>query len=253
MKCVYLRTNVVNEKQYVGQANDFERREYEWNNTNQKYAGAYINNARDKYGLENFKTEILKECGTQDELNQWEQYYIKELNTKYPNGYNLTDGGDTSIGYRFTEEQKKKISESNKGRISPNKGIPMKEETKQKLHNIHKGKRYSPQTEFKKGKPSWNKGKHLSDETKKKLREAHLGKRLTDETKMKMSESRRNNPLLSKQVYQYTLDGKLIAIYLSVSEAKRQNPTFTHIDSCCRGEIKQHKGYIWKYKNDQPN
>lgn len=248
MKCIYLRTNIINGKQYVGQASDFERREKEWYNTNQKYAGLYVNNARNKYGTENFKTEILKECDTKDELNQWEQYYIKELNTKYPNGYNLTNGGDTSIGYRFTEEQKKKISDSKKGKTGWNKGIPMSEETKQKLHNVHKGKRYSPSTEFKKGNIPQNKGKHLSDETKKKLRALHLGKHHTEETKMKMSKSRRNNPLLSKQVYQYTLNGELVNVYLSTAEAKRQNPTFTHISACCRGEIKQHKGYKWSYK-----
>jgi group I intron endonuclease len=46
-----------------------------------------------KYGPENFNIEILKEC-PEDELNYYEKYYITNLNTKKPNGYNLTDGGN---------------------------------------------------------------------------------------------------------------------------------------------------------------
>lgn len=137
MKCIYLRTNTINGKQYVGQANDFNERERKWRCTKYPYAGILINNARDKYGVENFKSEILKECQTQEELNFWEQYYIKGLNTKVPNGYNLTDGGDTSSGYKFTEDQKNRM----KGRPTWNKGIPATEEQKRKQSLAMKGKK----------------------------------------------------------------------------------------------------------------
>jgi group I intron endonuclease len=46
-----------------------------------------------KYGPENFTLEILKEC-PEDELNFYEKYYITNLNTLNPNGYNLTNGGN---------------------------------------------------------------------------------------------------------------------------------------------------------------
>ena len=109
MKCIYLRTNLDNGKQYVGQANDFKQRENEWNCLKKHYAGKLIDNARKKYGLDNWKVEIIRECETQDELNKWEIYYIKELNTKTPNGYNLTDGGETSSGYKLTDEHIEKL------------------------------------------------------------------------------------------------------------------------------------------------
>lgn len=109
MKCIYLRTNLVNGKQYVGQTNDFKQRECDWKCTKSSYAGAYIDNARKKYGLENWKVEILKECDTQEELNEWEIYYIKKYNTKKPNGYNLTDGGNSTTGYKHTEETIERI------------------------------------------------------------------------------------------------------------------------------------------------
>ena len=138
MKCIYLRTNLVNGKQYVGQTNNFKKREQDWM-CDSVYSGGIIDKARAKYGVENFKHEILKECDTQNELNYWEQYYIKELNTKVPNGYNLTDGGGGRSGYKITDEQRKKMSEARKGCIPWNKGIPASEEQKKRHSQVMKG------------------------------------------------------------------------------------------------------------------
>lgn len=60
---------------------------------------------------------------------------------------------------------------------------------------------------------------------------------------------------VSKEVVQYTLDGDFIREYSSCGEAKRVNfPEMKrgtgHISECCRGKIKQYKGYVWKYKDD---
>lgn len=138
MKCIYLRTNLVNGKQYVGQTNNFKKREQDLM-CDSVYSGGIIDKARAKYGVENFKHEILKECDTQNELNYWEQYYIKELNTKVPNGYNLTDGGGGRSGYKITDEQRKKMSEARKGCIPWNKGIPASEEQKKRHSQVMKG------------------------------------------------------------------------------------------------------------------
>lgn len=51
-----------------------------------------------------------------------------------------------------------------------------------------------------------------------------------------------------KQVYQYTLDGKLISIYSSIIEAAKNNNCFPqNITACCKGRKKTVKGYIWRY------
>ena len=108
--CVYLRTNIINGKQYVGQTIDFEKRERDWKCLSNSYAGQVINNARKKYGIENFSTRILKECSTKEELNKWELYYVEKYNTRKPYGYNMTTGGDGIIGYHHTDEIKQKLS-----------------------------------------------------------------------------------------------------------------------------------------------
>lgn len=53
---------------------------------------SYLNSAFNKYGVENFTCELITSCEI-DELDIYEIKYISELNTKYPNGYNLTNGG----------------------------------------------------------------------------------------------------------------------------------------------------------------
>jgi group I intron endonuclease len=52
-----------------------------------------LNRAIMKYGADNFKVSLLYKCSSQDEMNEKECFYIKELNTLSPNGYNLTTGG----------------------------------------------------------------------------------------------------------------------------------------------------------------
>ena len=52
----------------------------------------------------------------------------------------------------------------------------------------------------------------------------------------------------SKTVLQFSLDGKLIAEYESVSEAIRKTGILK-ISNVCRGERKQAGGYIWRYKD----
>ena len=52
----------------------------------------------------------------------------------------------------------------------------------------------------------------------------------------------------SKIVYQYTLDGKLIAIYLSTKECGRQGFNQANVQRCCSHKQKTYKGYRWSYE-----
>lgn len=289
MGYIYLRTNTVNGKKYVGQVitRRFKARQYKWACLSQPYSGEVINRARAKYGIDAFDFDILKECND-DELDYWEMYYIKELNTKVPYGYNMTDGGGGTSGYIviLTEEQKKKISEANKGKTPWNKGKTniYSEETRKKISKAKKGKKLPPrseeyrkkQSERQKGiKPSEkclirmieaHKGKKLSEEHKKKISEAlkgrkpsekcrlksieiKKGKKLSEEHKKKLSESHLNGKC-SKIVLQIDKEtNEIIAEFPSVSEVKRMfNFNHGHIASCCRGIRKQAYGFIWRYK-----
>lgn len=57
-----------------------------------------------------------------------------------------------------------------------------------------------------------------------------------------------NREDLSKQVYQYTLDGELVKIWASTREAGRNGFRQNCISLCCTGKLKTHKGYKWSYE-----
>ena len=104
---VYLRTNKINGKQYVGQTKNFKKREEDWNTLNEKYANKVFQNDREEFGLEAFNVEILAEVETREEAWKLEQKFIKEYNTKYPFGYNMSYGGKDQTGTKHTKESKK--------------------------------------------------------------------------------------------------------------------------------------------------
>ena len=89
---VYLITNLLDDKQYVGQTT----RTLEERFSEHAEAESLLGNAIRKYGEENFSHEVLAECETPDELDTQERFYIKKLDCKHPKGYNLTDGGRCS-------------------------------------------------------------------------------------------------------------------------------------------------------------
>lgn len=77
-----------------------------------------IHKAMFKYGVDNFEFIKIVENDdlTLEELKVLEMKYIKEYNTLYPKGYNLTEGGDGTVGYHISEERKAYLSHLYKGR-----------------------------------------------------------------------------------------------------------------------------------------
>lgn len=60
-----------------------------------------------------------------------------------------------------------------------------------------------------------------------------------------------NRKDLSKQITQYTLEGELIKIWDSVMECDRNGYDKGQVSRCCQGKRKTHKGFIWKYYEEQ--
>lgn len=93
---LYQITNLINGKIYIGQTNNITKR---W--SNHKCGNAshqVISRAIQKYGKENFKFEILYRNVPIEEINDLEIRVIKEKNCRVPNGYNVSVGGDGSVG-----------------------------------------------------------------------------------------------------------------------------------------------------------
>lgn len=62
------------------------------------------------------------------------------------------------------------------------------------------------------------------------------------------------NGITSKPIIQYDLDGNFIQEYPSMHEAARcLGLKQGGISMCCRGIAKTAYGFVWKYKNDNPD
>lgn len=92
-KSIYVIKNKINNKVYVGQAIDPQHRFIAHLSRAKTNAdNSPIHDAIEALGKENFYYEILEK--DIEDYNEKEKYWIKRLNCKIPNGYNLTDGGE---------------------------------------------------------------------------------------------------------------------------------------------------------------
>lgn len=169
---IYKATNIINGKSYIGQTSRSFKIRKQHHLHRGKIGGGYcFHSAIRKHGSESFSWEILCECNTKEKLDKKELYYIKKYNTQSPYGYNLTNGGEGTLGYIPSIETRKKMSDSAKKRIGESAthyGMKHSEESKQKMRDSLKGR------------VPWNKGKKLkplTEEQKKKIGDALRGKK----------------------------------------------------------------------------
>ena len=134
---IYKITNKKNGKSYIGQT---IRTLKERIKEHKKKNTSLISKAIRKYGMKSFNVCILEECFTLDNLNKREMYWIKEMNTVNPNGYNLCEGGGGTLSREVSYESKLKMSKSQikrnmKGHKNPFYGMKHTNETRQKMKN----------------------------------------------------------------------------------------------------------------------
>lgn len=156
------------------------------NRTANKGAGQAIHAAIRKYGWDKFSREELYYSTDKQHTLDMEDVFINFYETKGEKGYNIIRGGQPGAPkgkYHHSEETKKKMSESMRGKkhIVTHRPITS-EETRRKI------------SESNIGKSAWNAGKCgvYSEETRQKMREAKLGKHLpprTQEWRQRLSES----------------------------------------------------------------
>lgn len=135
---VYKIVNVVNGKFYIGSSVDIENR---WKghihelNLNQ-HNNSHLQNAWNKYGAENFRFEVV-EITDIDTVRERETFYLKNTNCTDDNtGYNILDSANIGLGVKASDEVRKKLSNSCKGKKNGHYGKHHSNETKERIAKI---------------------------------------------------------------------------------------------------------------------
>lgn len=116
---IYGIHNLLNDKWYVGQSINIDLR---WKHhrcalDNKYHYNRHLLRSWLKYGADNFEFVVLEECNV-EELNEKEKSWISKLQA-YTNGYNICEGGDGTLGCKWSEESKRDFAESRLGEHNP--------------------------------------------------------------------------------------------------------------------------------------
>lgn len=222
---IYLLTNVVNNKKYVGQTTRTikQRLEEHFTKINKGYA---ISNAIKLYGKENFKIEELEKINDKSEeslkksLNSKEIYYIQKYNSMVSSsdgyGYNIDKGG---------------------GQASCNKkAVDMYDLNGRYIKTFESQVEASRETEA------------SFDGISRACREGgsshgHLWTFAGEELKMPKT-------IPNRPVSKYDLNGKLVQVYNCINDISSDSKLKHRINNCCIGLVISVDGFIYRYGND---
>jgi len=169
----------LNNKLYIGST--VRPFKYRWGDHLQglrrgRHENGHLQNAYNKYGYTTLKFSILEVVENKKECIPREQYYIDTLKPEY----NVRQIAESNLGIKRSKETRKKMSISAMGNTRT-LGYKMPEEIKRKISESEKGKVVSEETKRKIS--VIQKGKVFSKEHKRKLSETKKGVKLSKEHK----------------------------------------------------------------------
>lgn len=193
---LYSITNLINGKVYIGQTVDLSKRWYDHRKVVQTNKPTQIvHRALIKYGLNNFKFEVIATCRNQDDANHIEIELIKQYNSYVENGqgYNATYGG---FNAPKTEEFRQMMR---------NWHANLSLEEKEKRAEIHRkaminlietkghpcqGRKWSEEEHLKqkKTRETLDYDKIYTKEIREKFSKSHIGKEIPLEQRQKMAD-----------------------------------------------------------------
>jgi group I intron endonuclease len=195
---IYQIANLSNGKIYVGSAVSLKGR---WrvhlhDLRHEKHHSSKLQRAWKKYGESCFSFTVIEYVEDKAQLVIREQYYLDTFRSA-TNGYNVSKIAGSTLGVRYSEESRRKISAIAKCRVAT-------EETRRKMSETRKGRKRGP----------------MSQDAKEKIRQAALGRKASPETRAKMSASRRGRKLSADHAAKLAAASRAKAL-LPISEETR--------------------------------
>lgn len=241
---IYCITNKVNGKKYVGQTIRDLKERWKQHKNRSKHVDFLLYRAMRKYGTNNFEIEIIDTAKNQNELNEKEFFWIRQLDTMSPNGYNAIAG---SNGIKiFTTQYRQKLSAKLRERW-------LDSDYRNKMISLNSGNKH------------WTKFKNFSQESKNKMSVSRKKYKPTIVQKQKIS-LKMEQVWLDDEYRRKALNGLEKAtekckkpvinldttkIYNSVIEASEDTGIEQrNIAAVCRGTRNKAGGFRWAYLNN---
>jgi group I intron endonuclease len=222
MSGIYKIKNILDNKIYVGSAEDFLRRIYEHTYLlkKNKHHSTYLQNAWNKHGENSFIFGLIEVVEDLTQLIPREQHYIDTLKPEY----NMCPTAGSRLGSTQTVQAIEKIRK-NATKFWLGKNLP--EETKKKIGDANRGNQHTQEAINKitiNNSRYW-KGKTRSTEAKEKMAKAKV-----------------------KPISQYTLDGQFIRFWDSGKHVQVETGMSQgNINKVCLGKYKTAYGFVWKF------
>ena len=219
MTGIYGIYNTASRKWYVGQAVDITKRfrQHKAMLRSGNHKNKHLQSAYTKYGAGAFEFVILELCEPA-ELNSKEKLWVI-AQSSFCAGYNNTEGGDGVLGLKMSDATRQKMSDARKGRKAT-------ESTRLSIKEAHKN--------------SESVAKNME-----RLRNLKLSRPATDREKAHLSalNDKRKKMVLCVET------GQTFSSAHAAAEAIGSYQS--NISFCCRNNEKTHKGFHWRYVNEQ--
>lgn len=263
---IYAIINRVNGKIYIGKT--IQAYTTRWNehycNAVTKNLPNYLYRAIRKYSWENFdkvvifQTDVLDKLSADKILVEKERFYINLFRTDSSEfGYNLTKGGDGIVGFKFSEESKKQMSENRLGEkhwnfrnFNNNASCPV-------LQFDFEGnliKEWPSMAEISRelGFKSNNISRCCANKLDSYKGFIWIKKKDYFEGYIEKYKSRVKCKSNDKTILQFDLEGNLLNSYISAAEAARclNKKSSSMIGKAAAGSERWAYRYIWIYKQD---
>lgn len=232
--CVYIHRNKINDKAYIGYTKNDPQKRWGKNGYGYKTQRAFARAIKKYPDWDNdWEHIIFMDNLSEEDAKRIEVLLIALFKTncnrynKPTYGYNMTDGGEGTTGNKMSEDARRKLSESHKG-----KGRPHTEESKRKLSIALSGKKKSEA--------------HI-----KRLSEVRKGVKTVPCSEEKKEKIREANKRYQKAVVQMDVHNNFIAEFCSIHEASRiSGVDYRNISACCTHHTNISGGYKWVYKDE---
>lgn len=226
---IYLIKSKLNNKCYVGQTIDYQKRMKEHIYGRNDNRNSIIDRALKKYGIENFEFNIIDISYDQETADDLERKYIKDYKCLRPSGYNILKGGRNQHG--SWNERKVFMYDLYGNYIC-------------EFENSSYAERKTNHKYLRKGINSCCLGK--AKKYKDKIFSYEKHDKINPYVKPKSSRN--------KKVYQFDLTCNLIGSYDSITIASKLTGTSrTSIIGCLKGNYKKANNFLWSYTKKCPN